>query len=780
MTKQKPDAAEVSQRKKNKKAGRRLHGLEKKGKLKRHVRDKIKAIDAEKSKHSLQKALNIEDDWVAERQRQFQDEDEDDILPLDMLDADIDWDNTPFAAVKRRHDARKVKEEDESDDEKEGEKRRKFNDGLAEDQEEMLPIKLSDGTILRPTRTKEIKEEAADEGGQVKFENDLSDDKPRFVEEDFSHLHGAQLHQKHAELVQLAIDELRRHERALTANPQENIHKLREILSMCKGENQHSLVREQVQQLSMAHMVKVLLDLIPGYPIRPMSETETGGAKLKKETRKLVTFEETLLRYYVKLLQYLEKQSNRLLQKRNTWDEKVFSHKFAVLAVKSMGRLLLGAPHFNYANNIVTTLVRLTLSSHAKTVENVCAVISQLFARDVSLKITSFACKTIADLVRKKPMAASPSLLRTFLSLTIKEVASDKKNNDKDRLIAKKYQIKKERKNKTAKKFDKQIKKLESDLKEVEAAESITSKLKMATESMKHVFQVYFSILKRMPNLYCLEPVLAGLSKYAHLLNVEFLEDIIKCLEDLVDQKHLRLIDRLQCINTVFVILSGQGQVLNVDPCRFYRTMYRLLNTLPFETDPEVLLNQVLMLAKSLDIMFNVRKKQVPVTRVASFFKRLLCMAVLFDDRPALVLLALCRSFFISHPNLSALLEDDETGPGITSIYAPSMDDPDISGAMGSDARPFLRKLHVDGRAPEVRAFANNMLKGLPPPDTHSYAKMTVVKPWKVLEHAGADSLTGRGAQQEVTKFAQKKSKQKLTSQNVFTITEEWVERVAN
>lgn len=45
----------------------------------------------------------VEDDWVADRETQF-DEEAEDGLPLDMLDADIDWENSAFAGVKRRHD----------------------------------------------------------------------------------------------------------------------------------------------------------------------------------------------------------------------------------------------------------------------------------------------------------------------------------------------------------------------------------------------------------------------------------------------------------------------------------------------------------------------------------------------------------------------------------------------------------------------------------------------------------------------------------------------------
>lgn len=46
--------------------------------------------------------FQIEDDWCADRQIVAENEADDDILPLDMLDADIDWENSAFASKIRR------------------------------------------------------------------------------------------------------------------------------------------------------------------------------------------------------------------------------------------------------------------------------------------------------------------------------------------------------------------------------------------------------------------------------------------------------------------------------------------------------------------------------------------------------------------------------------------------------------------------------------------------------------------------------------------------------
>lgn len=54
---------------------------------------------------------------------------------------------------------------------------------------------------------------------------------------------------------------------------------------------------------------------------------------------------------------------------------------------------------------------------------------------------------------------------------------------------------------------------------------------------MNHVFVTYFRIIKRMPTTKLLSPVLEGLSKFAHLINIEFFNDIVFALESLVEQQ---------------------------------------------------------------------------------------------------------------------------------------------------------------------------------------------------------------------------------------------------
>jgi nucleolar complex protein 3 len=96
------------------------------------------------------------------------------------------------------------------------------------------------------------------------------------------------------------------------------------------------------------------------------------------------------------------------------------------------------------------------------------------------------------------------------------------------------------------------------------------------TETLKLVFVLYFTILKNPHPTPLLPTVLQGISKYAHLVNVDFFEDLLKALKGLISQRLQEGRDdvnssgiiedvsgirrRLLCVVTAFELLSGQGQ----------------------------------------------------------------------------------------------------------------------------------------------------------------------------------------------------------------------------
>lgn len=145
--------------------------------------------------------------------------------------------------------------------------------------------------------------------------------------------------------------------------------------------------------------------------------------------------------------------------------------------------------------------------------------------------------RTISRFVNIRNGRVSSQLLYVFLSLRIKNVEKSTKIEQLENKEKRKKILQNQHFSRKAKKNLKKNRKIQDPLDETEAAEKISTKLKLATEIMNFVFMTYFRVLKRMPKTVLIEPVLEGLAEFAHLINVEFFEDLVSTLGNLVDQK---------------------------------------------------------------------------------------------------------------------------------------------------------------------------------------------------------------------------------------------------
>lgn len=62
--------------------------------------------------------------------------------------------------------------------------------------------------------------------------------------------------------------------------------------------------------------------------------------------------------------------------------------------------------------------------------------------------------------------------------------------------------------------------------------------------------------------------------RFAHCINLEYYEDLVRLLDKLMTDGNLKTKEQLNCILTVFKILSGQGEALCIDPNKFYSHLY--------------------------------------------------------------------------------------------------------------------------------------------------------------------------------------------------------------
>lgn len=87
------------------------------------------------------------------------------------------------------------------------------------------------------------------------------------------------------------------------------------------------------------------------------------------------------------------------------------------------------------------------------------------------------------------------------------------------------------------------------------------------------LFVLYFSILKSTHYTPLLPGALEGISKFAHLVNIDFFKDLLQVLKKLIEDEEDEaegegeLVSsthrRLLCIITAFDLLSGQGESLH-------------------------------------------------------------------------------------------------------------------------------------------------------------------------------------------------------------------------
>ncbi|XP_058045447.1 nucleolar complex protein 3 homolog isoform X1 [Ahaetulla prasina] len=430
---------------------------------------------------------------------------------------------------------------------------------------------------------------------------------------------------------------------------------------------------------------------------------------VKKETQKLREFEEGLVSQYKFYLENLEQcikdWKQRKLKKSNVISVKAYKG-LAEIAVKCLCELLVALPHFNFHNNIIALLVPLMNDDSKKISEPCCDAIRSLFKQD-KLGVASLGVvKVISGLVKSRNYDVRPEVLMALLHLRIKEVEVKKDAEDitpKSKFMT--YKDKRKNLSRMQRKWKKAEEKLERELLEAEASENTEKKLKLHTETLNIVFLTYFRILKKAQKSPLVPAVLEGLAKFAHLINLEFFDDLLMVLHSLIVSGVLSHRESLHCILSAFHILSGQGDVLNIDPLKFYTHLYKTL----FKIHAGATNEDAAIVLQCLDIMLAKRRKQVTQQRALAFIKRLSTMALQVLPNSSIGILATNRTLMHVFPKTDLLLDNESQGSG---VYLPELDQPEYCNAQNSalwELHSLLRHYH-----PVVQKFAAHLLAGAP------------------------------------------------------------------
>lgn len=179
---------------------------------------------------------------------------------------------------------------------------------------------------------------------------------------------------------------------------------------------------------------------------------------------------------------------------------------------------------------------------------------------------------------------------------------------------------------------------------------------------------------------------------------------MIEVLNFLVENVDLGYREQLHCIQTVFAILSGQGEVLNIDPARFYTYLYE--NALHVNAGKNH--NDIESVVTTMENVLIKRRKSITHLRYLAFLKRLMTLSIQVLHNGALGCLAIVKNAMQLNAALDILLDtENKVGSG---KFDPDIAEPEFSNANCTSLFELgLLKRHYH---PTVKKFANHISGG--------------------------------------------------------------------
>ncbi|KAJ7774788.1 nucleolar complex-associated protein-domain-containing protein [Mycena metata] len=687
----------------SKKETERLHRMNKPAK-KPAEKDDLPSLDSHDEDGSDWSSEILSDDENA-----LSDGDSEDSLPSSDLDSDAEM---PYEAVPR--------------------KRRPSWEAPADQGIQRLPIKLADGRVQK-TGTK-LKQPPTNEDTEESEDDEEAPEEPR--REDVAT--GARFgrpavvdvvaNKSRAARIQGAKDQIASICQEIMADPENSLGLLRRLHTFSLAEistpSHPDPVANDViiRKLAILSQLAVFKDIVPGYRIRALTEKEKAE-KVSQMVSRTRDWEQGLVVVYQTYLRALEAE----LKARS---------ELADIALSAVCTLVTELTHFNFRVNLMSCIVaRLSKKSWDKASDQCLDAIIKVFRADLTGTASLEVVRLLNRMVKEKRFNIHPRVLSCLLHLRLKtelgvrasESHTDKpeppKRNSYGKDAARRAKGKPTAQphlSKKARKALKEKKEIDREFREAEAEVDKEERAVTHTETLKLLFVLYFRIIKNPRPTPLLPAALQGISKYAHLVNIDFFKDLLKVLKELVaregdddeeeEEEEVNaskdVEQRLQCIVTAFELLSGQGEALNIDLSDFISRLYALILPLSL-ADPES--GPTDMLFRALEIVFSPRTFGVaaPPWRAAAFAKRLLTAALHWPPAAALRALDFVGGLLAKDSKLAALLSTEERA--LDGAYRADVDDPQLCNPFGTC---FWELVALGGQHwdPRVRAEAEKVM----------------------------------------------------------------------
>lgn len=345
-----------------------------------------------------------------------------------------------------------------------------------------------------------------------------------------------------------------------TKNDESNekiLPKMRQLLDLASDNNDY------VSRLAIISLLTLFSDILPSYRIRLPTAAEMS-VKVSRETKKLWDHERSLLTHYQHYLKLLER----------TWDRSKGANmpsSLSVTAILSLCELLKRNFHFNFRSNILQAIVRQMNNKQCPEVgEACCTAVSHVFAQDAQGDVALEAARMVAKMIKERNFRVHSRVLRTFVFLPLR-VHVDEAQAAK---LAAAANAKKRKRNREEAEIEREMKEGSSSVDKILLARS-------QSDTLQAVTLTYFRILKT-ENLdqvtELLPSALEGLAKFAHLINIETVVDLLAVLKSLLKKvDDLPLDASLNCILTAFQTLQGPGREMKIDQKEYITPLYKQL-----------------------------------------------------------------------------------------------------------------------------------------------------------------------------------------------------------
>ncbi|KAA3490728.1 nucleolar complex protein 3-like protein [Gossypium australe] len=423
--------------------------------------------------------------------------------------------------------------------------------------------------------------------------------------------------------------------------------------------------------------------------------------------------------------------------------------RFHHVVVRCICTLLDAVPHFNFRESLLVAVVRNMGSSDDVVRRICCSTIKSLFTSEGKHggEATVEAVRLIADHVKVHDCQLHPDsveVLNTFLLhlwffvcllpfVQIMVLMSLSFDDDLGKPEVQEGNIKmKNKKNKKRKNFEesnqpqgndrkrskqetiaKMKEEVAADYKAVSYTPDVEEQKRMQSETLSAVFETYFRILRHtmqssVARCVCSEangnitsggsgahpllaPCLSGLGKFSHLIDMDYIGDLMNYLKRLAARgsssdssaqkvQNLTVSERLRCCIVAFKVMRSNLDALNVDLQDFFVQLYNLvLEYRPGRDEGEVL-------AEAFKIML-CDDRQHDMQKAAAFIKRLATFALCFGSAESMAALVTLKQLLQRNVKCRNLLENDAGGGSVSGSiakYQPYGSDPSLSGALAS------------------------------------------------------------------------------------------------